>query len=294
MAVVRRQPAAGLVHHSDQGSQYVSQSLASAGARPASTSRWERRAPRSTTRPANRSSARSRRNSSASAAGQEERAEERDLRVDRGLVQPAPAALDARVPPTAQLQQLLLDQGGDGEGSCLARRSPPKRGGPSCSARFLCHASACESERAAPLGTTAVASSPARSTAARSSSRMSGTLCGGWPTRPSLSAGFIRTRYATPTPLNGSRGHTHERLARSARPSLPGDYGPIPTGRGPCPGHRDDEAQGVELGLVGSTQRCAAHLVRRLHMRLHGIEVADRGVGVIFVGLQGFHHGRAR
>jgi integrase len=36
----------------------------------------------------------------ASAAGQEERAEERDLRVDRGLVQPAPAALDARVPPT--------------------------------------------------------------------------------------------------------------------------------------------------------------------------------------------------
>jgi hypothetical protein len=111
MAVVRRQPAAGLVHHSDQGSQYVSQSLASAGARPASTSRWERRAPRSTTRPANRSSARSRRNSSASAAGQEERAEERDLRVDRGLVQPAPAALDARVPPTAQLQQLLLDQG---------------------------------------------------------------------------------------------------------------------------------------------------------------------------------------
>ena len=54
------------------------------------------------------------------------------------------------------------------------------------------------------------------------------------------------------------------------------------------------EARGVELGLVGSTHRRAAHLVRRLHMRLHGIEVADRGVGVIFVGLQGFHHGRAR
>jgi hypothetical protein len=36
---------------------------------------------------------------------------------------------------------------------------------------------------------------------------------------------------------------------------------------------------------VGSTQRGAAHLVRRLHMRLHGIEVADRGVGVIFVEL---------
>ncbi len=34
-------------------------------------------------------------------------------------------------------------------------------------------------------------------------------------------------------------------LARSARPSLPGDYGPIPTGRGPCPRHRDDEAQGA-------------------------------------------------
>jgi hypothetical protein len=62
----------------------------------------------------------------------------------------------------------------------------------------------------------------------------------------------------------------------------------------PCPAHRDDEAQRVELGLVGSTQRRAAHLVRRLHMRLHGIEVADRGVGVILVGLQGFHHGRAR
>src|SRR5918997_5932315 len=41
----------------------------------------------------------------------------------------------------------------------------------------------------------------------------------------------------------------------------------------------------VELGLVGSRQRGAAHLVRRLHMRLHGIELADRGVGVIFVGL---------
>jgi hypothetical protein len=54
------------------------------------------------------------------------------------------------------------------------------------------------------------------------------------------------------------------------------------------------KGQGVELGLVCSTQRCAAHLVRRLHMRLHGIEVADRGVGVILVGLQGLHHGRAR
>ena len=40
---------------------------------------------------------------------------------------------------------IALGPGGDGEGSCLARRSPPKRGGPSCSARFLCHAGACES-----------------------------------------------------------------------------------------------------------------------------------------------------
>ena len=44
---------------------------------------------------------------------------------------------------------IALGPGGDGEGSCLARRSPPKRGGPSCSARFLCHASACESARRA-------------------------------------------------------------------------------------------------------------------------------------------------
>jgi hypothetical protein len=70
--------------------------------------------------------------------------------------------------------------------------------------------------------------------------------------------------------------------------------GRYPRDVAPCQRHRDEEAQGVELGLVGSTQRRAAHLVRRLHMRLHGIEVADRGVGVIFVGLQGFHHGRAR
>jgi hypothetical protein len=34
---------------------------------------------------------------------------------------------------------------------------------------------------------------------------MSGTFCGGRPTRPALSAGFSRTRYATPTRLNGSR-----------------------------------------------------------------------------------------
>ena len=125
------------------------------------------------------------------------------------------------------------------------------------------------------------------------SSRMSGTFCGGSPTRPALSTGFIRTRDVTPLGLNGSRGHANERLARSARPA-PWRLWPMVTGRGPGPRHRDDAAHGVGLGLVGSTHRRAAHLVRRLHVRLHGIEVADRGVGVIFVGLQGFHHGRAR
>jgi hypothetical protein len=189
---------------------------------------------------------------------------------------------------------IALGPGGDGEGSCLARRSPPKRGGPSCSARFLCHASACESSAPRHLEQRrSQALLPARRPHAQAVVCQAPCAAAGRQGRR-MSAGFIRTRYATPTPLNGSRGHTHERLARSARPSLPGDYGPIPTGRGPCPGHRDDEAQGVELGLVGSTQRCAAHLVRRLHMRLHGIEVADRGVGVILVGLQGLHHGRAR
>jgi hypothetical protein len=92
-----------------------------------------------------------------------------------------------------------------------------------------------------------------------------------------------------------SRGHAHERLARCARPRLLATLADT-YGTWPCPRQRDDEAEGVELGLVlvGATHRRAAHLVRRLHIRLQGIEVADRGVGVILVGLQCFHHGRAR
>jgi hypothetical protein len=56
-----------------------------------------------------------------------------------------------------------------------------------------------------------------------SSSRLSGTFRGGWPTRPALSAGFIRTRYATRTRRMAREGTPT--LARSARPSLPGDMG---------------------------------------------------------------------
>ena len=85
----------------------------------------------------------------------------------------------------------------------------------------------------------------------------------------------------------------HRQGALSSSSSL-ATRGRYPRDVAPFPGHRDDEAQGVELGLVGSTQRRAAHLLRRLHVRLHGIEVADGGVGVIFVGLQGLHYGRAR
>ena len=35
---------------------------------------------------------------------------------------------------------------------------------------------------------------------------MSGTCCGGWPTRPALSAGFVRTRYVAPSRLMARRG----------------------------------------------------------------------------------------
>jgi len=49
MAVARRRPDSGLVHHSDQGSQYTGLSSVSAAARPGSTSRWDRRATASTT-----------------------------------------------------------------------------------------------------------------------------------------------------------------------------------------------------------------------------------------------------
>jgi putative transposase len=53
MAIARRRPAAGLVHHSDRGSQYVSLAIC---ARPASTPRWARKARPSTTPSPSRSS----------------------------------------------------------------------------------------------------------------------------------------------------------------------------------------------------------------------------------------------
>jgi hypothetical protein len=53
----------------------------------------------------------------------------------------------------------------------------------------------------------------------------------------------LRHTYAA----NGSRGHADSCAIRSAKP--PWRHGPIATGRGPCPRHRDDDAQGAELGL---------------------------------------------
>jgi hypothetical protein len=52
----------------------------------------------------------------------------------------------------------------------------------------------------------------------------------------------LRHTYAA----NGSRGHADSCAIRSAMP--PWRHGPIAMGRGPCPRHRDDDAQGVELG----------------------------------------------
>jgi putative transposase len=69
MAIWQRRPNAGLVHHSDRGSQYVSLIFGQTAATPASTSRWAPRAARWTTPSARRSSPRSRRSSPADAPG---------------------------------------------------------------------------------------------------------------------------------------------------------------------------------------------------------------------------------
>jgi hypothetical protein len=55
----------------------------------------------------------------------------------------------------------------------------------------------------------------------------------------------LRHTYAA----NGSRGHADSCAIRSAKP--PWRHGPIAMGRCPCPRHRDDDAQGVELGGEG-------------------------------------------
>jgi hypothetical protein len=93
------------------------------------------------------------------------------------------------------------------------------------------------------LDTTVVASSSARSTAARSSSCIQAPSAAagrqGWALRPGSAASAtsqLRAEW-----LARARD---EPLARSARPSLPGNR-PIPTGGRPCPCHRDDEAQGM-------------------------------------------------
>ena len=70
MAVARRRPEPGLIHHSDQGSQYVSWASARRRATPASPSRWAPRAAPTTTRSPRASSRRSRRSWSTGARGQ--------------------------------------------------------------------------------------------------------------------------------------------------------------------------------------------------------------------------------
>jgi hypothetical protein len=61
----------------------------------------------------------------------------------------------------------------------------------------------------------------------------------------------LRHTYAA----NGSRGHADSCAIRSAKP--PWRHGPIAMGRGPCPRHRNDDAQGVELGGEGLAKRLA-------------------------------------
>jgi putative transposase len=63
MAIARRRPEAGLIHHSDQGSQFVSLALVRPPAGPGSPARWDRAAtfsimpsPRASSRPSRRSS----------------------------------------------------------------------------------------------------------------------------------------------------------------------------------------------------------------------------------------------
>jgi HTH-like domain/Integrase core domain len=70
MALQRRRPGPGLIHHSDQGSQYVSLALAAPQGRPGSRSRWAPAATPTTTPSPRPSSPRSRRSSSTAAAGQ--------------------------------------------------------------------------------------------------------------------------------------------------------------------------------------------------------------------------------
>jgi putative transposase len=69
MALARRRPGPGLIHHSDQGSQYVSLAFGGPHVRPGSRSRWAPAETHTTTPSPRRSSRRSRRSSSTAARG---------------------------------------------------------------------------------------------------------------------------------------------------------------------------------------------------------------------------------
>ena len=69
MAIARRRPDAGLIHHSDQGSQFVSLAFGQACGKAGSPGRWAAAATASTTRWPRASSRRSRRSSSAASPG---------------------------------------------------------------------------------------------------------------------------------------------------------------------------------------------------------------------------------
>jgi len=104
MAISRRQPTGQLIHHSDQGSQYVDlvfgQTLRKAGI----SQSMAPRATASITPSARASTPPSRRSSSAAAPSRPPRGPQRDLRLDRGLVQPRPPPLPPRLPLTRPIR----------------------------------------------------------------------------------------------------------------------------------------------------------------------------------------------
>lgn len=145
MAVVRRQPDAGLVHDSDQGSQYVShvfgQRWPQAGidiSMGAKGPALDNAACESFFGPLKKELIRQRCWPGGASRGARSSSGSRPGTTRAGCTRRSGTSHRTTT-------AIALAPGGDGEGSCLARRSPPKRGGPSCSARLLCHASACES-----------------------------------------------------------------------------------------------------------------------------------------------------
>ena len=100
MALARRRPDRGLIHHSDQGCQPGTRRCCSPNAarKPGSRSRWAQSAIAMTTPSARPFTPASRRSGSTPIVADPSRGADRDLRVHRGLVQPPAPALHARLP----------------------------------------------------------------------------------------------------------------------------------------------------------------------------------------------------